>query len=252
MPTNYIDKIITTDNTEYVISVDLSNIQNADDLKAIEALSGSSGLLKKTAANTWALDTTQYPTSINGAGGEVTLSNDSATTGITISDHSTSSIYGVGSSTTSVYGVKSGTNSTTTASKASGSNGTVPTLGTAFSVPNVTAAGSGSFTQGAFSGGSFTPSVDTSTHTLSFSFTPATHGADSHTHTAPTLGTKFTIPNITSVGTASSWSFTDVTVPIRADSATTVPIKNSTATTVVTGKSHTVNDSGHTHTINAQ
>lgn len=252
MPTNYIDKIITTDNTEYVISVDLPNIQNADDLKAIEALSGSSGLLKKTAENTWTLDSTQYPTSINGANGDVILSNDSATTGITISDHSTSSIYGVGSSTTSVYGVKSGTNSTTTASKASGSNGTVPTLGTAFSVPNVTAAGSGSFTQGSFSGGSFTPSVDTSTHTLSFSFTPATHGADSHTHKPPTLGTKFTIPNITSVGTASSWSFTNVTVPIRADSATTVPIKNSTATTVVTGKSHTVNDSGHTHTINAQ
>ena len=49
MPTNYIDKIITTDNTEYVISVDLNNVQNADDLKAIEGISGTSGLLKKTA-----------------------------------------------------------------------------------------------------------------------------------------------------------------------------------------------------------
>ena len=47
MPTNYIDKIITTDNTEYVISVDLNNVQNADDLKAIEGISGTSGLLKK-------------------------------------------------------------------------------------------------------------------------------------------------------------------------------------------------------------
>ena len=40
-----------------------------DDLKAIEALTGTSGLLKKTAANTWTLDTTSYvPTSrtING------------------------------------------------------------------------------------------------------------------------------------------------------------------------------------------
>ena len=40
-----------------------------DDLKAIEALTGTSGLLKKTAANTWSLDTTSYvPTSrtING------------------------------------------------------------------------------------------------------------------------------------------------------------------------------------------
>ena len=38
----------------------LSNITGADDLKAIEALSGTSGLLKKTAANTWSLDTTSY------------------------------------------------------------------------------------------------------------------------------------------------------------------------------------------------
>ena len=63
MPTNYIDKIITTDNTEYVISVDLNNVQNADDLKAIEGISGTSGLLKKTASNTWTLDTSDYVTS---------------------------------------------------------------------------------------------------------------------------------------------------------------------------------------------
>lgn len=35
----------------------LANITGADDLKAIEALEGTSGVLKKTAANTWALDT---------------------------------------------------------------------------------------------------------------------------------------------------------------------------------------------------
>lgn len=34
-----------------------------DDLKAIEALTGTSGLLKKTAANTWTLDTSAYVTS---------------------------------------------------------------------------------------------------------------------------------------------------------------------------------------------
>ena len=60
-------------------------------------------------------------------------------------------------------------------------------------------------------------------------------------------------------GTAPTWSFTDVTVPIMANSnttvpiaatnATTVPIKNSSSTTVVTSKTHTVNDSGHSHTI---
>ena len=38
----------------------LSSITGADDLKAIEGLSGTSGLLKKTAANTWELDTTSY------------------------------------------------------------------------------------------------------------------------------------------------------------------------------------------------
>ena len=44
----------------------LSNITGADDLKAIEAISGTTGLLKKTAANTWTLDTNTYsPTSHN-------------------------------------------------------------------------------------------------------------------------------------------------------------------------------------------
>ena len=41
-------------------SVALANVSDADDLKAIEELSGTSGLLKKTAANTWSLDTTSY------------------------------------------------------------------------------------------------------------------------------------------------------------------------------------------------
>lgn len=41
----------------------LSSITGADDLKAIEALTGTSGLLKKTAANTWTLDTSAYVTS---------------------------------------------------------------------------------------------------------------------------------------------------------------------------------------------
>lgn len=44
-------------------SVALSGVTGADDLKAIEALTGTSGLLKKTAANTWTLDTSSYVTS---------------------------------------------------------------------------------------------------------------------------------------------------------------------------------------------
>lgn len=116
----------------------------------------------------------------------------SHTTGITVSAHSTTSINGV-SGSTSVYGVKS--DSTTTASKASGSNSTTPSLSFAID------------------------STDTNQLNITWS-----------------------------AGTASSWSFSNVTVPVRADSATTVPIAAS-ATTVVTSASHTVNDNGHTHTL---
>lgn len=132
----------------------------------------------------------------------------SATTGISISNHGTTSIYGVGSTTNSIYGVQS---TTTTASSV--------TMGTAFTVPNVTAAGSGSF------------GATVTNHVLSFS----------HAHTAPTLGTSFTIPNVSSVSS--------VTVPIKNTASTAVPIKNTTSTTVVTGSTHTITDNGHTHSI---
>lgn len=41
-------------------SYSLSEISGTDDLRAIEALVGTTGILKKTAANTWMLDTTTY------------------------------------------------------------------------------------------------------------------------------------------------------------------------------------------------
>lgn len=47
----------------------LSDITGADDLKAIEAIAGASGFLKKTAANTWSLDTNSYVTTANGVTG---------------------------------------------------------------------------------------------------------------------------------------------------------------------------------------
>ena len=90
------------------------------------------------------------------------------------------SITGV-SGSTSIYGVKSGTNSTTTASKASGDNGTAPTLGTAISITGV--------------GGTTTVSSKKG-------------GANS-----------------------------------------TTPSLTITSTTVVNGKSHSITDNGHTHTI---
>lgn len=44
-------------------SYGLTEISGTDDLRAIEGLTGTSGLLKKTAANTWTLDTNTYLTS---------------------------------------------------------------------------------------------------------------------------------------------------------------------------------------------
>jgi len=43
-------------------SVPLSGITDADNLQAIEALEGTSGFLKKTAEDTWTLDTNTYST----------------------------------------------------------------------------------------------------------------------------------------------------------------------------------------------
>lgn len=48
--------------SQYALAAPLSGISGADDLKAIEAISGTTGLLKKTAANTWTLDTNTYLT----------------------------------------------------------------------------------------------------------------------------------------------------------------------------------------------
>ena len=164
---------------------------------------------------------------------------DSSTTGITASTTANkttvsagSTIYGVQSTTTSVTGVQS---TTTTASKV--------TVGSHSTDYGVTAAGSGSFTQGSFDGGGLTLAVDgTDSTQLNITFTAATHGADSHTHTAPTLGSK--VPTV---------SASDVTVPIKDTSSTTVPIKNASSTSVpsVSTESATVSitDPGHGHTL---
>ena len=60
---------ITVDGADYdlyapsqISSLPLSSLTGADDLQAIEALTGTSGFLKKTAANTWTLDNTSYAT----------------------------------------------------------------------------------------------------------------------------------------------------------------------------------------------
>lgn len=129
------------------------------------------------------------------------------------------SVTGVQSTTTSVTGVNGSTSvtgvqsSTTTASHVkSGGNGTAPTLGTAISIYGVQ---------------STTTSV--------------TGVSGSTTASKVTLGTAIDVPNVTNVN--------DVTVPIKATSATTVPIKNTSASTFVTGTTHTITDNGHTHSI---
>lgn len=48
--------------SDFPTSWDLSNISGADDLKKIEALTGTTGFLKKTNTNTWSLDTNTYLT----------------------------------------------------------------------------------------------------------------------------------------------------------------------------------------------
>ena len=54
----------------------------------------------------------------------------------------------------------------------------------------------------------------------------------------------------TGLGTVTVNAMPTLTLPTSASSsATTVPVKDSTSTTVVTGKTHTVTDNGHTHSI---
>ena len=55
-------------------SYSLSEINGTTDLQKIEALTGTSGFLKKTAANVWTLDTTSYlPTTGGNVTGDITL-----------------------------------------------------------------------------------------------------------------------------------------------------------------------------------
>ena len=179
----------------------------------------------------------------------------SATTGISISDHNTGSIIGVQSTTT-------------TASKV--------TFGPVISIPNVTSVGSASnwvfeditvpkaasstacddITSWSAGSGSasLTMTMDTTdTKKLIISF--------SHTHTAPTLN--YTARSITGVSGSTTASHvksggngsaptlgTAISVPnVTGASDVTVPIKNASSTTVVTGNKHTITDSGHSHSI---
>lgn len=71
---------VGTGSTTYVDLAKYSEIQPIDaDLTAIAALSGTSGILKKTAANTWTLDTSTYLT----ANQSISISGDASGSGTT-------------------------------------------------------------------------------------------------------------------------------------------------------------------------
>ena len=137
------------------------------------------------------------------SGSEIPDNTGSATTGISATTDATKTTLGTANSVTGVQ------SSTTTASKV--------TVGSHSTDYGVTAAGSGS--------ASLTLTMDTTdTKKLNISF--------SHTHTAPSLGSK--VPTV---------SATDVTVPIKNTSSTSIPNVSVAAATV------TINDTGHSHTL---
>ena len=175
----------------------------------------------------------------------------SSTTGISISNHTTSNIG-------SASGWSAGTASTWAFEEVSIPNVTAAGSASTWTfeektIPNVTAAGSGSFTSGTFSGGSGSFSATVTSHVLSFSHThtAATHGADSHTHTAPTIGTAIKVQSKSGGGNGTAPTIgTAIKVQSKkSGSNSTVPSLTVTSTDVVTGTSHTITDNGHTHTL---
>lgn len=191
------------------------------------------------------------------ATGTIALTSDipssaaSSTTGISISNHTTSNIG-------SASGWSAGSASTWEFEEVSIPNVTAAGSASTWTfeektIPNVTAAGSGSFTSGTFSGGSGSFSASVTDHVLSFSHThtAATHGADSHTHTAPTIGTAIKVQSKSGGGNGTAPTIgTAIKVQSKkSGSNSTVPSLTVTSTAVVTGTSHTITDTGHTHTL---
>ena len=159
---------------------------------------------------------------------------DSKVTGISISDHGTTSVgsasnWSAGTASTWAFEEKSIPNVT--------SAGSASTW--AFeekTIPNVTAAGSGS--------ASLTFTMDTTdTKKLKIAF--------SHSHTAPTLGTAIKVQSKSSGSNGSAPTLgTAIKVQSKkSGSNSTVPSLTVTSTTVVNGKTHSITDNGHTHTL---
>lgn len=108
---------------------------------------------------------------------------------------------------------------------------TAPTLGTAISVTGVSGSTTASHVKSGGNGTAPTLGTAISIIGVQSTTTSVTGVSGSTTASKVTLGTAISVPNVTGV------------------SDVTVPIKNTSATTVVTSKTHTVTDNGHTHTL---
>lgn len=92
-PANHLASIITQDSSNrFVTDAEKTawsaKQDSAADLTAIAALAGTTGLLKKTAANTWSLDTTAYTANV----GDVTLTGAQTLTNKTLTGY-TETVY---------------------------------------------------------------------------------------------------------------------------------------------------------------
>ena len=103
--------------TDFPTTWALADVTGADDLQAIEALSGTSGLLKKTAANTWTLDTSAYVTSSG-------VTSITLTAGDGISLNASTAITSTGTRTITNTGVRSISESTANGKISVNTNGT--------------------------------------------------------------------------------------------------------------------------------
>lgn len=107
----------------------LSDLSGVNDLSKIEALTGTSGFLKKTAANTWTLDTTSYTTNTG------TVTQVTAGTGLnTSADQADSATKGSITTTGTLYLTKSGV----TAGSYGPSAAVTGNEGTTMNVPYIT------------------------------------------------------------------------------------------------------------------
>ena len=117
-PSSGYNVVFTWDSASYGIkaNVDLSGYQPLDDdLTAIAGLSGTNGFLKKTAANTWSLDTNSY--SLSNHTHSISLKADTGTSSITLASGSKYKLTAGGNSVIFTMPVVSAFPAQTTANK---------------------------------------------------------------------------------------------------------------------------------------